>query len=182
MKIKNPNNSLKKTLLTTLVIIISLVGIYTALAYSQQLWPFSEPETTVGSPDADKPVGEATSTDDKADPTANTPVQYGPSDGSKTQKDKLTGLINYKSIVDDKLIIRTTINQFTGSGACALTLVSNDSGKTVTRTADIINNPSSSSCDGFTIPVSELNPGKWTITIDMSSEDKQGTLESTIDI
>lgn len=95
-------------------------------------------------------------------------------------KPSLTGSISSKSIAGDYLIIRNTIAQFVDSGTCELTLTSGDS--TIKRSAEIIQNPSSSSCAGFDIPLSELRPGRWSIEISISSESKAMTLRDEVNI
>lgn len=92
----------------------------------------------------------------------------------------LTGAINSKSISGDYLVIRNTINQFVDSGTCELTLRSGN--KTVNRSVEIIQNPSSSSCAGFDIPVSELSPGQWNLEIKVSSENKQMILTEVVNL
>lgn len=92
----------------------------------------------------------------------------------------LTGSISTKSVAGDYLIIRNTINQFVDSGTCDLTLSSGNT--TVRRSAEIIQNPSSSSCAGFDIPLSELRSGQWSIEIYVSSEGKSMTLKDAISI
>ncbi len=92
----------------------------------------------------------------------------------------LTGAINSKSVSGDYLVIRSTINQFIDSGTCELTLRSGS--KTVSRSVEIIQNPSSSSCAGFDIPVSELSSGQWNIEIKVSSGNRQMTLTEVTNI
>lgn len=94
------------------------------------------------------------------------------------EADSLTGTITYSSVVGNNLIIRTTINQMLGSGVCELTLTSGDS--TVTKTANIIQNPSSSTCEGFSVPTSELSKGNWNISIKIRSDKRNGTLAGDV--
>ena len=77
-------------------------------------------------------------------------------------------------------MIRTTINQSLSSGTCNLS-ISNGS-KTVTRSGQITPNPSSSTCEGFDIPTSELGSGNWTITIKVTSGDRSGELKGNTTI
>lgn len=112
------------------------------------------------------------------EPEKDISPSYEGNDANTSQK--LTGVINYKSVVNHNLSIRTTINQLLGSGDCELVL-SNGS-KTITRTGQIVQNPSSSSCSGFDIPVSELGSGTWSIRINIKSGDRTGTLNDTVDI
>ena len=92
----------------------------------------------------------------------------------------LSGVINYSAVVGDKLTIRTTINQTVSTGTCNLTLTNGS--KTVTKTSGIMQNPSSASCEGFDVPVSELGSGNWSIPIAISSGGKSGNLKGSVKI
>ena len=92
----------------------------------------------------------------------------------------LTGVITAKSVMGDNLVIRNTIDQLVGSGTCTLTLTSGS--RTVTKTAEIVQNPSSSTCAGFDVPVAELGKGSWNIEIKVSSGDKNMTIKETVNI
>lgn len=92
----------------------------------------------------------------------------------------LTGVINYKSVVDGNVVIRTTINQMLGSGTCSLTLSNGQ--RTVTRSSGIVQNPSSSTCEGFSVPTSELGSGSWDINIQVASDNRTGTLSDSISL
>ena len=109
------------------------------------------------------------STEEK-DPKA--PVQYeGENPNSKSE---LSGVISSTRVADGKLTILTNIDQFLSSGTCELTLSSGD--KTFTESANIITMVSTSTCDGFDIPISNLSAGTWQINIKLTSGDKQGNI------
>lgn len=66
-------------------------------------------------------------------------------------------------------------------GTCTLTVTNGSS--TISKTADIIYQPEFSSCAGFSVPVSEVGAGSWTVklnvkTTDGSSSSKQITFEA----
>lgn len=92
----------------------------------------------------------------------------------------LTGVINYKSVVGTNLSLRTTINQTLSSGTCQLTL--SNGAKVVTRSSAISQNPSSSTCEGFDIPTSELSAGTWNIEVIITSGDRTGILKDSVTI
>lgn len=92
----------------------------------------------------------------------------------------LTGVINFKSVIDGTLTIRNTINQALSSGTCDLTMTNGS--KTVTKNSGITQNPSSSSCEGFDIPVSELASGSWKVSIVVTSGDRTGTIIDEVTI
>lgn len=102
-------------------------------------------------------------------------------EGDNTNRsNSLTGVITTKSVASGSLTIRNTINQLVDTGSCKLTLTSGS--RTVTRSVEIIQNPSSSTCAGFDVPVAELGQGQWSIQIDITSGDKQATLKDTVNI
>ena len=94
--------------------------------------------------------------------------------GNVNNNETLSGVINYSAVAGSNLIVRTTINQTLGSGTCQL-VISNGV-KSVTKSAEIAPNPSSSTCKGFDIPVSELGSGNWDISIKVTSGARTGTL------
>ena len=127
-------------------------------------------------------------------PSDDTPVNSSDTPSREAEKDMppsyegenvdnsqtLTGVISYKSVVDGSLVIRTTINQMLGSGTCDLTMTNGS--KTVTKNSGITQNPSSSSCEGFDIPVSELAGGSWKVSIVVTSGDRTGTIIDEVTI
>lgn len=96
--------------------------------------------------------------------------------------DTLSGVTNYKSVVDDMLSIRVTIYQVLSSGTCTLTLIRSSDGKQVSKTAEIVQNPSSTTCAGFDIPTSELGTGSWNISVGLSGDDKTGRINDEVSI
>ena len=90
----------------------------------------------------------------------------------------LTGVITYKSIVGANLSLRTTIDQYLSSGTCRLSLTSGT--KAVTRSSAIAPNPSSSTCEGFDVPIAELGGGTWNIEIIVTSGDRTGALKDSV--
>lgn len=194
MKIQKQSNLLKKITIAV-VAVIFVVGGYLLYAYSTSSWPYeahaetaqtnsrSEEEAQPQSNHEDTPPASAPKHNDTDKPEEKTPKKYDtPKNTAPTPKSSLTGVINYKNVSDGNLTIRNTIDQLVTSGTCTLTLTNSQTGKIVTKTADIIANPSSSTCKGFSIPVSELSPGKWRIAIDMVSGNNHGTLEATVSI
>ncbi len=119
---------------------------------------------------------------DPENPKKQVPKQYegqGDDEDSNTNTDQITGFINSKEVSNGNFSIRLTINQLLGSGTCTLTMTNQ---KTVTKTAEIVQNPSSSSCKGFDVPVGELGPGEWSIKINIKSGDKTGVIEDKFNI
>jgi len=180
--------SSKKPLIITLAVLLVVgAGIVTffllknqSSADEQQVQQQTD-STNETTPSESESLSPTESSQDSATPHESekdiTPSYEG-SDANASQD--LTGVINYASVVNYTLTIRTTINQALNSGTCQLTLTNGS--KTVTKTSQITQNPSSSACDGFDIPTSELGSGTWNITITLTSDNRTGTLTSTVDI
>lgn len=95
---------------------------------------------------------------------------------SPNELHELTGVITYAAKSGENLSIRVSIDQTLGSGTCDLTMTSGSA--TYTATAPVIQSgATTSSCEGFDVPVSELSAGaKWGINIKISSGDKTGLI------
>ena len=189
----------KKSSKKRLIIILSIVGVlligggmyaYVARPFSSDISDDSSSKNT-----DKKDKKDETSDDSSESADTNTSIdQTAPSQPRETEKDiqpdyegsnpntsaSLTGAINYKSVSGGNLVIRTTINQLLTSGTCTLTLTNGS--KTVTRSTNIAQNPSSSTCQGFDVPTSELGSGTWSISIAIASGDKTGTLSDNVSL
>ena len=78
------------------------------------------------------------------------------------------------------LQIRSLIQSVLGSGTCTIELSRND--QKISKTSGVQAMSSSSTCQGFDIPVSELSPGTWTIHLTISSEGGAGSASRTVEI
>ena len=100
---------------------------------------------------------------------------------SPNKSETLTGLMSYADVVNDELVIRVNIDQFLQSGSCNLTISRN--GVTYhTQTVNIVESVSTSTCDGFKIPVSELSKGDLQVEIDLESDGKSGKITGRVRI
>ena len=117
---------------------------------------------------------------DSTEVPGKTPIQ---NEGTNPKySPSLTGSITYSAVAEDKLIIRVNIDQMVGeNGTCALTL-SKHGRKDVTKSVNTMDNPASSTCQGFDIPVKELGKGTWNVRIDLSAGGKTGHLEGQVEI
>lgn len=100
---------------------------------------------------------------------------------SPNKSENLTGLITYADVVNDELVIRINIDQFLQSGSCNLTMSRN--GVThYTQTVGIQESVTTSTCDGYKIPVSELPKGDLAVEIDLESDGKSGKITGRVRI
>lgn len=183
MKIQKQTNKSKKILFISIASLL-LVGVLLVFAWKYQ----QSNETAEGSATTSKQKADETGSESGT--TNNPPKSSETNNESIVEKEKdkvleyegtspdssptLTGSINYSAVAGNNLIIRTTINQIVSSGTCDLTL--SNGTKNVTRSSAIAQNPSSSTCQGFDVPVAELSTGTWSIDIKISGDGKVGNL------
>lgn len=101
-----------------------------------------------------------------------TPVQFE-GENPNTQ-DNLSGSITATFISGEKAIIRMNIDQFLSTGSCELVLTSGN--QTYSESARIIPEASTSTCEGFDIPLEKISIGTWQILINLSSDSKTGQI------
>ena len=95
--------------------------------------------------------------------------------------ESLTGVITYAGVSGDKLMIRLNIDQFLEGGECMLLLAT--AGNTVySNTARVIDSATTSTCEGFDVPLSLLESGSYNITVEVESGAKKGTITGGVNI
>lgn len=100
---------------------------------------------------------------------------------SPNKSETLTGLITYADVQNDELIMRVNIDQFLQSGNCDLTMSRN--GVTYyTQSVGIQESVTTSTCDGYKIPVSELPKGDLVVEINLDSDGKTGKITGRVRI
>lgn len=100
---------------------------------------------------------------------------------SPNKSETLTGMITYANVADEELTIRVNIDQFLQTGTCNIVMSRN--GITYyTGSVGIIESVTTSTCDGFKIPVSELVSGNLQVEINLESEGKSGKIEGRVKI
>lgn len=112
-----------------------------------------------------------------------TPEQKAPQyEGeSPNESETLTGLITYADVKDGELIIRINIDQFLQSGNCDLTLSKNGA-IYYSQSVGIMESVTTSTCDGFNIPISGFPSGNLQVEINLDSEGKSGKIEGRVKI
>lgn len=179
-QVSNSAWSLKKLIfwaisiaLLSLLIVIILEKLHVIDLYKKPVVVSVSNSTVSGGPTnvIDYPI---TNTD------ASTPDTKQSGTDQPNASSSLTGVINYKSVVGENLSIRITIYQLVNNGSCNLVLARNSDQKRVTKSAEIIQNPSSATCKGFEIPISELGAGKWTISVIITSGEKTGEIKDEV--
>lgn len=196
MKILKSKYSQNKRLLlvSALTLAIAILS-YTTYAYMSKAWPFNagvkntsdsiNPTFDSNQNNSSEDIVYTTGKDksgDEVSPTNKTPPQYDTPKNEAPNPNTLSGIINYAEVSDGNLNIRNTINQRLSGGVCSLTLKNLATGKKVTRKADVIADPTASTCQGFSVPTSELSSGRWDIIIEIQSGDQKGLLKHRVDL
>lgn len=138
--------------------------------------------TNVEKPEKKKPEEK---TDDNSSSSAETSKQEEKApqyEGESPNKSEtLTGMITYANVADNELVIRVNIDQFLQSGTCNIALSRN--GVThYSQSVGIVESVTTSTCDGFKIPASELPSGNLQVEINLESEGKTGKIEGRVKI
>lgn len=107
-----------------------------------------------------------------------TPVKY--EGENPNQKSTITGAITYASKNGNKLTIRVNIDQYLTTGNCNLVL-SQDGADVYGASANLIDSASTSTCEGFDVPATNLS-GKYLVTINLVSGNKAGQITKEISL
>ena len=128
-------------------------------------------------------------TDDKDDP--NKPGEQKDPNNTGAKKKKKTpkpikGKIDNTSLVNGSLQVRVTINEVINDGTCELSLVGPREQKYSNTTQIIANSSTTSICNGFDVLVNDIErdrdkqTGKWSVTVNLSTKNRQGKLTGEI--
>lgn len=106
-------------------------------------------------------------------------VQYEGESPNKSET--LTGLISYAGVINNKLTIRVSIDQFLSTGNCNLKL-SKDGTIYYSQSVEIQDSVTTSVCDGFEIPSNGLPSGAMKIEVALESDDRIGKIEGEVNL
>lgn len=178
MQIRSKNKKYTKSALIVTSILVLLLAGYAVVASQKDLWPFIKADNINLTPtnDDEKSTGDqiksdSIKTEDKGTPPTDKPQPT----------DSISVSITSKSQGSSTYRIGTIIDSILGSGTCTLVL-SKDGQASYEATVDIQAGPSTSTCKGFTVPLSSLSSGTWTATISVNSGSLTGTTSQAITI
>lgn len=93
----------------------------------------------------------------------------------------LTGVITYLGVSGSDLVVRVNIDQYLTSGSCEINVIKG--GEVLyTSLASVIDSASTSTCEGFNVPVEKLSSGKIQVNINVSSGEKTGIISGETEI
>ena len=105
-------------------------------------------------------------------------VQY--SGDNPNDADRLSGAITYTGISNDTFIIRVNIDQYVREGNCILTVTGAKT--SYTEAARVTDAASTSTCEGFNVPLSVIKDSNVDILIEIKADDKQGVIRGNASI
>lgn len=163
------------------IILIAAVGIFIIIHHSSS-------ESTQDSSTTDQSPQTQTSTDSRDPQDSDSkpsveperPTQYEGDDPN--QLPELTGFISYKNVDHDleEILISAGIDQYLMSeGSCTLRLKQGENvvySVSVSALADV----TTSVCETFRIPLSNLSPGDYQIEISIDADNKTGIITDSI--
>lgn len=105
--------------------------------------------------------------------------QYDGDDPNNSSE--LSGVVTYASVQNGKLMIRVNIDQYLADGKCELTL--KRGGATIySSIANIAVGASTATCEGFDVPVADLEGGKVDIVINLNADSRTGVIRGEANI
>lgn len=184
MKIKQ--QSKKKQIIIGLVLAITLIGAgtgaYWVLNRDQKdnqaginLEPATKSEEDAGKQSKDQTVDSDTSSNSSKENSSETPSPVTPA-----QPVVIPMRITASAQNGNVYQIRTLIERVVNGGTCTITLTKGN--QKVTKSATTQALAQSSTCQGFDIPVSELELGTWQVSIALTGSEYSGNTSGTIEI
>lgn len=196
MKIQKKQNKKNKVLILVAVILLSIIG-YGLISYKFKFWPFiqnqfnavTEEQKTAGQDIKKRSLNDASNKSEKESSGQKSKTLQGsdpspePTPSSNGKKPTVGVSITTTTVDKDSntLYIRSLIQTISSSGRCTLSM-HNISGQTYSNSVELQAGPSTSSCKGFNVPLSQLSPGKWTINIHYEDNNVTGDTEGEITI
>lgn len=180
----NPIKKQQHTKKKVIIIICTVVAISAiAVAYFAYRSPSAKPTT---SPATQKPINYTAPTNDEK--TAGDQIKKQALDSQKQASDSTSNTSSTVPLVitstnqsSGMVYIRVIIQEVTSAGNCTLSM-SNGTGGVYTATSQVQSMASSSTCEGFNVPISKLSPGSWDINIKYTNGTSSGTATGSISI
>ena len=168
--------------IATGIIVVAMLG-WLAYAYSQQKWPFATQTTdSATAPQNTVDYNEPTEDQVSAGVAAKEKVAKDATTPSTEPSSTPTIPVSFTSVQPGETVyIRTLIGAVTSGATCSLTM-SGPNSKSYTASTGVQALSSSSTCQGFNVPMSNLAPGNWTITVIVTDGASTGaaTTEKTL--
>ncbi len=174
MKTQNRTRKINKPVLA--IVAILLLGLVAASAYAFVLKPQNDTSTDTAksenkSSDEQQPETIETTPEDKVTtPNTDTPSTPTTNSGSTKQQVQMVASVDQSN---GSVYIRGGVNYPVSGGSCFAQL-SGPSNKSIRKESSVLPNPASTDCKTIIIPASELSSGKWTFTLNYTSDEYEG--------
>lgn len=175
MKISKTKTHVKFILIVTILIILAGGGVFAYFHFrdrDQSDQASSTPTKQLNKSSSSTPAAASNSSSSSSStPSSSTKdvTQYSDSSGNSSTNDNNSGKVSITATQNGATVrISTNISNIWNSGVCSAT-ISNGTTST-TKTAGIQAMPSYSTCQGFSIPTSELGAGTWKIALTVTHE------------
>lgn len=130
-------------------------------------------------PTTDTPIKNNQTTDDEEGPEKT--IQYEAENPNRLNE--LSGFITSALQDDTNLYINAMIAQYLEADTtCSLTLKGTNTDFTYTSTVRALPDVTTSNCEEFIVPITNLVPDYYQITIDLSSAEKQGIITGGVQV
>lgn len=172
IKIKKITSFPQNKILFTLGVILVVALVYGTAAYVLQIFPFNTDAVNLQKSqkaDSDTKKNYIENQTDKGGETSTSPLTHSGGDV----------IVTTKQDSPDTVTVFTKLSGYS-DGECKLD-VSNNS-MSYSKTANVIFQPEYSTCAGFTIPISELSNGTWSISLAVTSSGSTITKQLSVEV
>jgi hypothetical protein len=149
-------------LILTVVVLLAVFIFTIGTAYILNIWPFEGSRSSEDNTQSDPipSISEQTTNDPTSNSIKNNPPNQEEERSVDTNIEITTAMTS-----SDTLTVRTLISKITTEGSCELSLQKQESDDEYNESVGIQALPSASTCQGFSIPLSKLSNGTWTVTV-----------------
>lgn len=184
MRITKSRGKPYKRAVSVLLLVVLCVAVWLGIAFVKHAWPFNlgssdsvtKPTNTVNySPASDAQAKEGAATKER--------VAENSKSDSPTEAQSTSPVIEITStnISDDTYYIRTLIHTVTNSGTCTLRMVGPQQ-QSYSASSGVQSMATTSTCQGFNVPLKSLTSGSWKISIEFSDKSSSTTATKEVTI
>ncbi len=191
-KNKNPRASSRKGItarshswVLALIIVLIIIAVVAVIIFVIKPYSENNPILPVADNSQEQSPKPDTTNPDPADNTPEEPENKAPQYEGEDPNDleELTGVIVSKSIDNRVLTIIATINQYLSQpGTCVVNLTGRSSHDSYTTSSNALADITTSYCENFEIPVSNLASDVYDIEIKLTGDGKTGTIRDEVSL
>ncbi len=171
----------KNLLITLCIAVIAIVGAATTYVYALNGNIFGWTNTPITTTTPQPSSNPANSSTDTKTGTNGSDQPPSPQTVKGSTKKNVESVVTAAAQNGSTLQVRSIIYLVTNTGTCKLTMTKSGS-STVTKSAGVQSLPSSSTCAGFDIPVSELSNGQWNVVVNFENDNYTSSATKTVEI